>query len=250
MAERALTAPDLGARLTERFGKAREVDAPTSSARFVGFVLRATPAIVAAPKRKNAPVTSRCRGKADWHDPCRLSRMDPIAKESRYPPRSARHGGGKMVDKHQVAALPYKVAGGQVHVLLLTSRETRRPVIPKGWPMKALANRDAAAKEAYEEAGLRGHIGKTAIGFYHYWKRRADHFDLIRVDVYPLHVRKQCRKWPEKGQRISSWLPADDAALLVDEPALGTCIREFAESVRLRKPRSARARRDEASASA
>ena len=50
-------------------------------------------------------------------------------------------------------------------MMLITSRESRRWVIPKGWPMRGLKPHRAAEREAYEEAGLKGHIGKVAVGF-------------------------------------------------------------------------------------
>jgi 8-oxo-dGTP pyrophosphatase MutT (NUDIX family) len=65
----------------------------------------------------------------------------------------------------QVAALPVMVAAdGTTRVLLLTSRETKRWIIPKGWPMKGHKPWEAAAQEALEEAGLVGQISKEPIG--------------------------------------------------------------------------------------
>jgi 8-oxo-dGTP pyrophosphatase MutT (NUDIX family) len=75
----------------------------------------------------------------------------------------------------QVAALPVVVGDdGIARVLLLTSRKTKRWVIPKGWPMKGLKPHEAAAQEAFEEAGLSGKIGKKRIGRYTYFKRRGE----------------------------------------------------------------------------
>ena len=73
----------------------------------------------------------------------------------------------------QFAALPWRLTeDGARQVMLLTSRETGRWVIPKGWPMKRLKPSKAAEQEAFEEAGLVGHIaGKRPIGVYHYEKR-------------------------------------------------------------------------------
>jgi 8-oxo-dGTP pyrophosphatase MutT (NUDIX family) len=85
----------------------------------------------------------------------------------------------------QVAALPLKLGDdGVARVLLLTSRETRRWVIPKGWPMKGRKAHEAAAHEALEEAGVAGHAEKTPIGRYYYFKRRASHFDVCQVDLH------------------------------------------------------------------
>ena len=85
-------------------------------------------------------------------------------------------------------------------MLLVTSRETKRWLIPKGWPIKGKKPHKAAAQEAEEEAGVKGEIKNKPLGYYDYWKRRAEHFDLCRVKVYPLEVSKQLKTWREKGR--------------------------------------------------
>jgi 8-oxo-dGTP pyrophosphatase MutT (NUDIX family) len=124
----------------------------------------------------------------------------------------------------QVAALPFRVNDGRVEVLLVTSRETKRWLIPKGWPMKGKKPHKAAAREAEEEAGVKGSVKAQPIGHYDYWKRRTQHFDLCRVDVYPLQVSKQLKAWKEKGQRDARWFAVDEAAHHVMEPALADII--------------------------
>lgn len=107
-----------------------------------------------------------------------------------------------------------------MEICLVTSRETGRWVIPKGWPMKGLTNWEAAAREAYEEAGLRGEIADTPVGQFPYWKRKSDHFVLINTTVYLLRVGKQMNKWPEKGERKRKWMGVSEAAEEVVEPGL------------------------------
>src|ERR1700755_1994635 len=69
----------------------------------------------------------------------------------------------------QFAALPFQIAPDGLRVLLLTSRETRRWIIPKGWPIRGMKPREVAAREAFEEAGLVGRVaGKRSIGSYNY----------------------------------------------------------------------------------
>lgn len=131
----------------------------------------------------------------------------------------------------QVAALPFRIKDGKIEVLLVTSRETKRWLIPKGWPMKGKKPHKAAAQEAQEEAGVKGEIGDKPLGHYDYWKRRATHFDLCRVDVFPLRVSKQLKSWREKGQRHAQWFGVEDAALQVIEPALADLIRTLPHRV-------------------
>src|SRR5437868_11388014 len=101
----------------------------------------------------------------------------------------------------QVAALPFRHQDGRAEVLLVTSRETRRWVIPKGWPMKGRKPHASAAREALEEAGLIGKVGKTPIGTYRYDKRlKGGEATPCAVEVFPLEVKSQRKHWPEQKQ--------------------------------------------------
>jgi len=130
----------------------------------------------------------------------------------------------------QYAALPYRLRDG-VEVLLITSRETGRWVLPKGWPMKGRKPHAAAAREALEEAGIKGKVGKSAIGSYRYGKRLAQGIMPCTVEVYPLAVERQMSRWPEQGQRTLAWFSAADAAGLVEEADLASLLRAFAHEM-------------------
>lgn len=135
--------------------------------------------------------------------------------------------------RQQVAALPFRISeAGAVEILIITSRDTGRFIIPKGWKKKGLKKPEAAATEAHEEAGVVGKVRRKPLGSYIYWKRGDGEFERLQVLVYPLEVTKQRGDWPEKGQRRMAWLSAEDAALLVDEPELASLIRSFAGASR------------------
>jgi 8-oxo-dGTP pyrophosphatase MutT (NUDIX family) len=129
----------------------------------------------------------------------------------------------------QYAALPWRrKAVGGVEVLLITSRETRRWVLPKGWPMKDRTPAQAAAQEAYEEAGVVGEADDRAIGDYGYGKRLRDGVvQDVRVTVFSLEVFVEQMTWPEREQRQKLWTTQAEAAELVDEPELKALIRAF-----------------------
>ena len=127
----------------------------------------------------------------------------------------------------QVAALPWRRRDGVVEVLLVTTRETRRWTIPKGWPIKGLSKRASAAREAEEEAGVVGTVAEKPIGTFTYWKRRESRFDLVRVDVFPLEVTRLRKRFKEKAERQQRWAALEDAATAVEEPELATLLREF-----------------------
>lgn len=131
--------------------------------------------------------------------------------------------------KAQVAALPVQGRDADLRVLLVTSRETRRWIIPKGWPEKGMKDYDAAAREALEEAGLTGRISRRPIGHYRYFKRTLDSFQPCSVAVYRLDVEGEQPTWSEQGQRQRAWFSPDVAALLVDEPELKLLLLELAD---------------------
>jgi len=127
----------------------------------------------------------------------------------------------------QVGALVYRLgAETGPEILLMSSRETGRAVIPKGWPMRGKSDAKAAALEAWEEAGVRGRVGRRPVGTYRYWKRLDDHFRLLRVDVFPLRAVGTDADFPERGERRFAWLSQGEAALAVDDPELGALIRD------------------------
>lgn len=134
---------------------------------------------------------------------------------------------GKAKDKkdkpaRQIAALPvHWDKNGKLRVLMVTSRDTGRWVMPKGWLMDGKKPWEAAKIEALEEAGAVGWISDQAIGRYHYAKRLAKGRKLrTRVVVYPMLVEKLKRRWKERKERKRHWFSLKKAAKLVDEPEL------------------------------
>lgn len=132
----------------------------------------------------------------------------------------------------QFGALCWRRTRGKVEILLVTSRETERWVIPKGWPIPGKSPEASAAQEAWEEAGIKGEVGPTCLGVFAYDKV-IDH-DLpgpptlpCVVSVFPLRVTRQSRSFPEAGQRRLKWFPLDKAARKVDEPELQALIAGF-----------------------
>ena len=113
--------------------------------------------------------------------------------------------------------------------MLITSREIRRWVIPKGWPKKGKSPRHSAAREAFEEAGVLGAVAKRSVGSFSYQKRlKSGAVVVCSVHVFPLEVRRQSKRWPEKQERVIKWLSASQAAKKVNEPMLGQIIRRLA----------------------
>jgi 8-oxo-dGTP pyrophosphatase MutT (NUDIX family) len=129
----------------------------------------------------------------------------------------------------QYAALPYRSSSTQTEVMLVTSRETRRWIIPKGWPQKGKAPHRSAAREAFEEAGVVGTVGRRPIGSFAYRKRvKSGRVVACEVQVFPLKVKRQRKQLPERRQREVKWLSAKEAAKTVRDPKLRAIIRRLA----------------------
>lgn len=138
--------------------------------------------------------------------------------------RRAGPGGSPL----QVAALPYRFdTRGKMEVLLVTSRTSRRWIVPKGWPVKGYSLAESAAREAYEEAGVRGVAGEQQIGAFQLEKQ--SRLTAVRrpVIVFPLLVSETLARWPEASQRQRLWLPRREAAARVDIQALRPIIDGF-----------------------
>jgi 8-oxo-dGTP pyrophosphatase MutT (NUDIX family) len=130
--------------------------------------------------------------------------------------------------KLQYAALCWRAAMSGIEVLLITSRDTGRWVIPKGWPMAGLAPEAAAAQEAWEEAGVEGVVNPASLGRYGYHKCLSVEVTVpCAVAVYGLRVLRQADDYPEAMERERQWFAPAEAAALVQEPDLGHLIAGF-----------------------
>lgn len=129
----------------------------------------------------------------------------------------------------QIAALPVRWnEEGEPEVLLVTSRTTRRWIIPKGWMMDGKKPWKAAGIEAREEAGALGRVGSDPIGDFDYVKILRDGSGLIcGVEVFPMLVEELEQSWKEEKDRKRAWFPAKRAARLVQEPQLASLLRKL-----------------------
>ena len=98
-------------------------------------------------------------------------------------------------------------------------------MIPKGNPESGVAPHALAAKEAYEEAGLVGRVGREPVGTYRYAKRLGGGRTVpCEVVVFPFAVEAQAEDWPERGQRETRWFTPPEAARRVDEGGLAAIL--------------------------
>ncbi len=131
-------------------------------------------------------------------------------------------------ERRQVAALPWRRGAGGLEILLITSRETRRWVTPKGGRMPRKSDAESAAQEALEEAGVEGAITEAPIGTFRYLKilkRRAPRWCVVAL--HALEVRVEHPVWQEQAERERAWVSRDEAVRRVDEPDLKALISAF-----------------------
>ena len=142
----------------------------------------------------------------------------------------------------QTGALPWRLRNKRLEVLLVTGRRSRRWMIPKGWPMAGKTLAEAAAQEAFEEAGIKGKVDPEPIGSFNHTKQAFPSGTLeVNIVVHPMWVEQQLSKWPESGQRERKWFSLKDAAEKVDSADLGVLIMESAERAMVSRPKRAKA---------
>ena len=130
----------------------------------------------------------------------------------------------------QFGALCWRMHRGRVEVLLITSRDTGRWVMPKGWPVAGKSPEASAAQEAWEEAGVTGETAVAALGLYAYDKARKSREALpCVVQVYPLRVEGLAKRFPERKERRRRWFAVEKAAKLVAEPELRALLAQLGE---------------------
>lgn len=132
--------------------------------------------------------------------------------------------GGMDGGARQVGAIPYTLVDGRAVYLIITSRRTGRWIFPKGDPMEDREPWEAAAQEAFEEAGIRGTIDQQPIGSYVTVKTSDLRRRVLTVDLYPLHMTEQLEDWPEKGQRQRHWVTLADARRLLSDARLAELV--------------------------
>ena len=138
----------------------------------------------------------------------------------------------KLAVRMQYGVLPYRFSqDAALEILLVTTRGTRRWIVPKGWPIKGLSPVKSAAREAFEEAGVTGRIGAKPIGVFAYDKLldEAGGTTACEVKLYPLLVKRQSHVWPESHQRTTQWVEPSKAIAMIKEAGLKKIVATFAK---------------------
>lgn len=131
----------------------------------------------------------------------------------------------------QYGALPWRRTPDGLEILLITTQNTRRWIVPKGWPVAGCTPQQCAAREAYEEAGLSGAVAGEAIGVFNYRKQlKSGQMVACRIRIYAMEVSEVAGEWPEKGTRETKWCPVSEALTLVEDSGLRRIIAKFSRA--------------------
>lgn len=130
--------------------------------------------------------------------------------------------------KHQSAALCYRIKHGKLRVLLITTRKSKRWIIPKGWLIEDMTPSQTAGREAWEEAGVKGNCANNPMGRFSYLKPHSSTNPVLcLVDVFPLCVTSIAPEFPERAQRKRKWVSPKKAASLVKSRELSLLLRRL-----------------------
>ncbi|KIC43776.1 NUDIX hydrolase [Ruegeria sp. ANG-S4] len=128
----------------------------------------------------------------------------------------------------QSAALCYRIEKGKPRILLITTRRSRRWIIPKGWLNEGLTPSQSASREAWEEAGVVGLCERRPIGQFTYVKNRSGKgAAMVMVEVFPLYVQRVSTRYPESDERKRKWFSPKKASHRVPFPELAALLQGF-----------------------
>lgn len=106
-------------------------------------------------------------------------------------------------------------------ICLITSRNGKRWVIPKGWIEPGQTAGETALQEAYEEAGLVGALEREPIGSYLYEKEGKTY----HVTVFVMKVTSVGQDWPERSLRQRTWVGPAGFFERIDDEGLADIVR-------------------------
>ncbi|MCA9259697.1 MAG: NUDIX hydrolase [Planctomycetales bacterium] len=114
----------------------------------------------------------------------------------------------------QAAGLPYFSDQGEVRVVLVTSRSSKKWIFPKGVIDPGETRESTAVKEAWEEAGVQGEVTGDPLGCY----EQAKWGGVATIEVLPLGCWTLAPTWDEDATRERQCVSVDEARALVGEP--------------------------------
>jgi 8-oxo-dGTP pyrophosphatase MutT (NUDIX family) len=116
----------------------------------------------------------------------------------------------KLCECEQVAAVCYRVRGADIEFLLIRTRGAGRWTFPKGSAEPGLTHAQAAALEAFEEAGVHGRIEEASFARYVCHDKKE-----LAVNAYLCEVMRLSP--PQESKRDRTWFSVEEARQRVRE---------------------------------
>ena len=130
---------------------------------------------------------------------------------------------------HQVAAVCYRARSAGIEFLLVQTRGSGRWTFPKGGAEPGLTHAQAAALEAFEEAGVHGRMEEACFASY---VRRSGRGTAGKEQVVSAHLCEVTRlETPPEADRNPTWFSAEKAKLCLREDRGPDQARELARVV-------------------
>ena len=113
---------------------------------------------------------------------------------------------------------------------MITSRGSKQWILPKGWLEDDLTEKELAALEAKEEAGIITKPKKIKkIGAYRYRKWLSQKRSVpVDINVYSMPVKRLKKKFKERQQRKRKWATIRKAIKLVSDKDLQAFLKKIA----------------------
>ena len=134
----------------------------------------------------------------------------------------------KASHRDLAGVIPYRLGNKGKPEFLMITNDDGEWVFPKGGIDKGESGREAAGREAFEEAGIEGKVKKSPIGAYEHSPAKPD------VTMHSMEVKqvKKKKKWPESESRKRGWYRSKDVRkILSDRPELLALFEEFRETL-------------------
>lgn len=123
-----------------------------------------------------------------------------------------------VADVEQAGAICLRRSKGALRVLLVGSMRNGRWGLPKGHVEAGETSRDAAGREAFEEAGVRGIVAGEPFGSFTYFKDSSTR--RYHVTAHLVDVSSIAKSFPEKATRKTRWFTIKEAAAEASQPGL------------------------------
>ena len=112
---------------------------------------------------------------------------------------------------HRVGVISFNIRDEAISLLFVTSKTRGRWILPKGTQSFDETHEQTWRREAFEEAGVNGHVIQDYPFTIPVTKKTEGGMRQVPVTYYPLFVTEQSEEWPEMNNRQRHWALIGDS---------------------------------------